>query len=426
MKNKKIMSAVFAILIIFSLFINGQAVEALAQKMGIVTTQNSNLNVRSTPDISSKVIGNLGKNTQVDIIEEIGDWYKIKMDSSYGYVYKKYIKIQENTKTEEKQIIQNKYVNKDKVWKINFNKEIQFDDSIKNEIKVCDKDGNLVVTDIKISDDKKSILVNPKDKNYKLGKEYTLNVGCNIKSTSGLKLKEGKTLKFNIGNLINEDLGLGKYETEKVSNNRDYEWYIDQAETGKYNYENCGPTSATMAIKWSDQSFQKTAEDARNTYRSNGGWWSTLDIVNYLDKYKVKNYISSDIEESSMKDEIKNGNILLLCIDSNYITYNNDPNVHVGRYYAYGGGHFIIVKGYRVVDGKTYFEVYDPNSWYEVYENGVKKGKDRYYSSEDIKKSMEEWWPCMVVISKKDKGGNGKNIKSKGVDIKNIKHMQGR
>ena len=35
--------------------------------------------------------------------------------------------------------------------------------------------------------------------------------------------------------------------------------------------------------KWlSKKDFNKTSEDARNTYRSTGGWWYTDDIINYL------------------------------------------------------------------------------------------------------------------------------------------------
>jgi hypothetical protein len=81
--------------------------------------------------------------------------------------------------------------------------------------------------------------------------------------------------------------GLGGFLESKCSNNREYEWYVDQANTGLYSAVNCGPTATTMAAKWSDQAFLKTPEDARAAYRNNGGWWYTTDIDNYLNDNSI-------------------------------------------------------------------------------------------------------------------------------------------
>lgn len=424
--KKKIISAILAISIALSPVIGSSSLaRALDIQKGIVVTQ-SNLNVRKGPSLAEEIISKLEPNSSVEIVDTIGDWHKIKLGSSYGYVYKQYVKIDTSSleENEEKKPVYDKIVGTDKVWKINFNKEIQFDDATKNEIKVKDSNGDGIPVNIELGDDSKSILVSSPLGGYTLGDVYTLTIGTNIKSVSGAKLKQSKEVSFGVRKLLEQSLGLGKYETEYIYNDREYEWYIDQFDTGTYNYENCGPSSVTMAIKWANPSFDKTAEDARNTYRNEGGWWYTYDITNYLDKNNIKNSISDNIKESSMKQELKDGNILILCIDSNYITYNPENEEHVGRHYPYGGGHFIVIKGYKVVDDKTYFEVYDPNSWNDVYENGTKKGKDRYYSSEDVIKSMENWWPYMIVVSDKKSGGYGEETNK--VDINKIIHSSGK
>ncbi|MCY6355160.1 SH3 domain-containing protein [Clostridium sp. ZS2-4] len=424
--KKKIISAILAISIALSPIIGSSSLaRALDMQKGIVVTQ-SDLNVRKGPSSASEIISKLEPDSSVEIVDTIGEWHKIKLGSSYGYVYRKYVEIDTSSpeESEETKPVYDKIVDTDKVWKINFNQEIKLDESTENEIKIKDSKGDVLPVKVELSEDSRSILVNPPVGGYKLGQGYTLTIGTNIKSLSGAQLKESKELSFGINKILDEALGLGKYETEYIHNDREYEWYIDQYETGTYNYENCGPSSVTMAIKWADSSFDKTAQDARNTYRSEGGWWYTYDIINYLDKYNIKNWTSEDIKESSMKKELNNGNIMMLCIDSNYITYNSNEEQHVGRHYGVGGGHFIVVKGYKVVDDKTYFEVYDPNSWNEVYENGTKKGKNRYYSSEDVIESMEKWWPYMIVVSDKNSGGYGE--RTKGVNINEIIHSSGK
>ncbi|MDS0527294.1 C39 family peptidase [Clostridium sp. SHJSY1] len=199
---------------------------------------------------------------------------------------------------------------------------------------------------------------------------------------------------------IDTTWGLGKNQTEYIKNNKSYNWYIDQGNTGKYSDGNCGPTSTAMVSKWVDESFSKTAEDVRNSNPKNGSWWSTNDITNYFDSYKIK-YSIENLRDDTLKSKLKQGNIAILCIDTSYIPYNNNPNQRVGRFYDFQGGHFIVVKGYRIVDGKTYFEAYDPNNWNEHYQDGQEKGKDRYFLSEDLMKAARNNWNYSIIINPK-------------------------
>lgn len=62
-------------------------------KKGVVnlSSTNSSLNVRNSGSISSDILGTLKKGDTVSIVAAYGDWYKIKFNSSYGYVSSKYI-----------------------------------------------------------------------------------------------------------------------------------------------------------------------------------------------------------------------------------------------------------------------------------------------------------------------------------------------
>ncbi len=197
--------------------------------------------------------------------------------------------------------------------------------------------------------------------------------------------------------------GLGVTISEEVSNNVDYDWYVDQGNTGPYSYSNCGPASVTMAVKWVYPDFSATCEDARATYRPDGGWWYTDDITNYLDKSGVSNYTIPITTIDVLKNELDNGNILIVNPDMYYIRYQANAKHHVDRFYSAdepGWGHFIVVKGYKVVDGNTFYEIYDPYGINKTYSDGSPKGIDRYYRAEDIDKTTGIWWDNAIVISK--------------------------
>lgn len=64
-------------------------------KKGVVniSSSSSSLNVRSGANTSFGVVGTLNKGQAVEIVGTVGDWYKIKLDSSYGYVSSRYISV---------------------------------------------------------------------------------------------------------------------------------------------------------------------------------------------------------------------------------------------------------------------------------------------------------------------------------------------
>lgn len=216
--------------------------------------------------------------------------------------------------------------------------------------------------------------------------------------------------------------GLGTHSINRLSNDVDYEWYIDQATTGKYNYENCGPSCVNMALKWVNKDWNKTAEDARAKYHPDGGWWYTSDIIEYL----LNNGASvSTIHFDSYKDlvyHLNKGDIAILCLDMHHVSSEQNQDHRIDKYYQTSPdwGHFIIVKGYRYTDTRNYFEAYDPNSWGARYSDNSYKGVNRYYRTDDISRASNNWWKYAIIVHKTPLGTKT------GIDPRTIEHAWGR
>jgi hypothetical protein len=224
--------------------------------------------------------------------------------------------------------------------------------------------------------------------------------------------------------------GLGGFQLSVSANNKTYDWYIDQFGTGQYSLNNCGPASTTMAGKWSFPAFSKTTADARAAYRPEGGWWYTPDINNYLTDNNIPHSTiglgsSASSTEQIITAKIDEGYIMILCLDMFYIRNETKPDWRVDRFYnapSAGWGHFIVVKGYRIIDDQLYFEIYDPYCNGKIYSDGALKGKDRYYRNEDIFTATSIWWNYAIVISEY----GGKKSIIDGLDPATIPSMWGR
>lgn len=209
-----------------------------------------------------------------------------------------------------------------------------------------------------------------------------------------------------------EEFGMGKTQQRWKSLNRSYSFYFDQYGTGLHQYINCGPTVSTMALKWSDSTFQLTPLDARNAVLPEGGWWYTNHIYDYLRKYGVTpGYfplaaaLPLSEYEAKMAEIIDSGHLAILCLDMYYVKENSIPGERTNRFYAansQGWGHFLLVKGYRIIDGKMWLEIHDPYSIDKKYTNGQLKGDRRYYDPAEIKKATDIWWPYALIVPRKN------------------------
>ena len=68
-------------------------VEAVPVRTGIVTTDGSNLNLRSYPSMSGTIIGSVPNRTQVTVYGKIDNWYVITYNGYTGYASADYIVI---------------------------------------------------------------------------------------------------------------------------------------------------------------------------------------------------------------------------------------------------------------------------------------------------------------------------------------------
>lgn len=193
--------------------------------------------------------------------------------------------------------------------------------------------------------------------------------------------------------------GLGEEIETYVSNDRSYDWYVDQYNTGEYWAVNCGPTSVEMAGRFSDPNFSYTAEDARNYFPRVTDWWYDINISTILKQYKIPHTKTSVRRSNDLVKELNKDGILLVNPNMSLVDAEEDPNHHVGLYYPPGTGHYIIVKGYIIVDDKLYFEVHDPWSIDMRYENGELKGRNRYYSESSLFRAISNWYSTIYTIT---------------------------
>jgi hypothetical protein len=181
-----------------------------------------------------------------------------------------------------------------------------------------------------------------------------------------------------------------------------------------------------MAIKWYNQSFTKTAEDARNQYPEGGGWY-TSDIINYLNLNSVPNTTSAFTGTNQLVGVLNQSNLVILCISTAYLTTDYTAEHRAGRFYSFAGGHFIVVKGWRATSSGLYFEVYDPNNWHAVYADTTPRGRNRHLVSGDLISAISNWWNYLIVVHPPG-GGGGKAALSawlKPVDPTQIVHAWG-
>ncbi len=222
---------------------------------------------------------------------------------------------------------------------------------------------------------------------------------------------------------------LGTSQTSYAHVDRPYDWYVDQADTGQYSGNNCGPSSVAMAMKWYNQNSTNTAADARRTYPNGGGWWYTSDIINYLGLYSIPHTISAFTGTNQIVEILNQKNLVILCISTAYLTRDYTDQRRTGRFYDYASGHFLVVKGWRRTNSGLFFEVYDPNNWHAAYGDKTPKGRNRHQLSSDLSRAISNWWNYLIVIQPPSARGAAASIEPPSwlvpVDPKQIPHNWG-
>ena len=198
--------------------------------------------------------------------------------------------------------------------------------------------------------------------------------------------------------------GLGLAATEERSNNVSYYWYVDQGDTGEYANINCGPACCEMVGRWARQDFGQTAQQMR-TASGLTGYWQTGTITNYLGQNGVTSNIVGFTSFDNLKTALDDGRIAILLLDMQYVRTEAEtslPEWRKDKFYLTNGklDHFIVVKGYKKVDGEYLLECYDPYSLGRKYEDGRYKGLDRYYRLDDILTATANKWQFAIIVSR--------------------------
>lgn len=204
--------------------------------------------------------------------------------------------------------------------------------------------------------------------------------------------------------------GMGRILTASRSNEgvRGKAIYLEQHDSQTYPDNNCAPACAAMAVLWAHDrvptSFM-TVEFARNFFTDGKINWTPEKVQTFVSTYAAAtataefeklpfHYNDSDMPQRYaewLMEKIDEGKILVTPTATKFHTLNmNMPEQHTNRYYTNEFDHSLLYKGYRVVDGVTYIEVFDPWSKGYTYADGSFMGENRYYLASDLAKSIKE------------------------------------
>ena len=136
-----------------------------------------------------------------------------------------------------------------------------------------------------------------------------------------------------------------QFEVKTVINDRDYDWFFSQKNTGDYSGVNCMPSIATMAAHWYDQNSTATVKKMRATNGSTEGW-TAYELRGGLDAYKVP-YQVENHDLASITKALDEGKIILA-------QYSDRPYEMTGHCY--------VIYGYRQFKDSTTFIINDSDS----------------------------------------------------------------
>ena len=209
------------------------------------------------------------------------------------------------------------------------------------------------------------------------------------------------------------DWGLGHFLSEEYAENGASPdgFYLQQHGTGAYSDDNCGPTCAVMAARWAMPSYSGSVEEARDEIErstvDNGVAWFPQDILKYLSArdFDVSMSQLPTIESQFVEfvsNELREGRLLIICLNMKYVSLDNSgkDNNRVNKFYPGEIGHFLVVKGYKTVDGVVWMEVNDPWGLDLKYADGTYKGNNRYYRAGELAVATANHQTNVVVVNR--------------------------
>ncbi len=192
-----------------------------------------------------------------------------------------------------------------------------------------------------------------------------------------------------------------------VSNDIEIDWYEDQFETGEYGNINCVPTAAAMAVNWYNKEIITNGEEIRNLYlekKNIDGLWYFQNLTDFLKENDIEFFIDNIKFNiiNKLKEQIDKGNIIILGGVMEEISVSLTSFEKTGIFYnatIIEELHAFIIKGYVETDEKLYFEIYDPISGKMKCFDGMPRGKNRYFLSEEIENLIinRNSWPVVFI-----------------------------
>lgn len=134
-------------------------------------------------------------------------------------------------------------------------------------------------------------------------------------------------------------------EVKTVINDRDYDWFYSQQNTGEYSAVNCMPSIATMAAHWYDENSSATVQKMRATSDVTEGW-TAFELRCALDAYSVP-YTVVDAALNNITAALDEGKIVLA-------QYSDRPYSQ--------SGHCYVIYGYKKIGESVTFVVNDSDS----------------------------------------------------------------
>ncbi len=168
-----------------------------------------------------------------------------------------------------------------------------------------------------------------------------------------------------------EDRPVPQLESSQQINDRPYDWYYTQNDTGAYSEINCMPTAAAMVLKWKNEDFAGSVESLRNTFPKLTGGWTIYPVEKTLEQNGVA-YAQRQVSMQNMIDDLNAGKILFCQC--------NDYDVRES-------GHCFVVYGYKTSGGSTWFLLHDPAAI----------GDDAYGKEKNRAKWMEAKYCTWIV-----------------------------
>lgn len=279
MESKKTIKSIviLAAISIVTLFFINISLAANTAKISVETA-----NLRETADSEGKILEQLSKNEEVEVLEKIGDWYKVKAKGITGYLRQDLITLKEKASTSENNVTEAKQeVNTQSNSQLENTQEINKDDTKK-----------IVTTDTKL---KIVPAINATDIiEVKNGKEVTVLETINDWVCVQTETTKGWIRKENLKDLENKE----EQKQEESSNQEQSEETKIEEKVLKTLYINNDTVNLRKEANTNSEIVAKLSlNTAVDVYAEENGWSKVK--VNEKEGYISSSLLSSKKQETS-------------------------------------------------------------------------------------------------------------------------------